>query len=195
MTAAPPPDNEAGTTSLPERVVGFIIATLHNDRGVHAETAISAAAVMTGEYVLRSSGYDYSGLEAGSIIISDIVNQLLFEADGQLTVSDVFINALFSQGIDVSKESWPETIPDEHQVVMDPLEVVARVRAQADQLFIEAQTEPLERAYICAQASALLVAQTRRVLDPNIGKTLALEAMLRGAKCVPLPTSAAANAH
>lgn len=187
-------DNTGTGLALPDSIVAAIIATLQNDRGVHAETAISAAAVLTGEYVLRSSGYDFTGLEPGTIIISDIVNQLLFEADGQLTVSDVFINALFSQGIDVSKESWPENIPDEHQVIMDPLEVVARVRPQIEGLFALSTVEALERAYACAQASALLVAQTRRVLDPNIGKALALEAMLRGAKSVPLP-ALAANAN
>ena len=195
MTNLTGPQNEQSEgNSLPEQIVSFVIASLQNDRGVHAETAISSAAVMTGEFVLRSSGYDYSGLEPGTIIISDVVNQLLFEADGQLTVSDVFINALFSQGIDVSKESWPENIPDEHQVVLDPLEVVSRIRPQVEQLFAQHQVEILERAYLCAQASALLVAQTRRVLDPNIGKALALEAMLRGAKSVPLP-AVAANAN
>ena len=188
--AGTPPDNNAGA-GIPEHIVSCIIETLQNQRGVHAETAISAAAVLTGEFVLRSSGYDFSGLESGSVIISDIVNQLLFEADGQLTVSDVFINALFGQGIDVSKESWPENIPDEHQVVMDPLEIVARIRPRVEQLMLQQQIEGLERAYIGAQATAMLVAQTRRVLDPNIGKTLALEAMLRGAKCVPLPAMAA----
>lgn len=190
------PDGAAAGHPLPERIVSLIVSTLQNDRGVHAETAIASAAVMAGEYVLRSSGYDCTGLDAGTTIISDVVNQLLFEADGQLTVSDVFINALFSQGIDVSKESWPENVPDEHQVMMDPLEVVARLRQQADHLFVMMDVEALERAYICAQAAALLVAQTRRVLDPNIGKALALEAMLRGAKSVPLPAaSAPANAN
>lgn len=180
--------------SLPEQIVSLFISALRNEHGVHAETAISSAAVMTGEFVLRSSGYDYTGLEPGAIIISDVVNQLLFEADGQLTVSDVFINALFSQGIDVSKESWPENIPDEHQVVLDPLEVAARIRPQLEQLFAQHEVDALERAYICSQATALLVAQTRRVLDPNIGKALALEAMLRGAKSVPL-RAAVANAN
>lgn len=191
MNTVGTPDETATGHTLPDRVVSLIVSLLRNERGIHAETAIASAAVMAGEYVLRSSGYDYSGLEPGTTIISDVVNQLLFEADGQLTVSDVFINALFSQGIDVSKESWPESIPDEHQVMMDPLEVVARLRPQSDQLFVMMEIEALERAYACAQAAALLVAQTRRVLDPNVGKTLALEAMLRGAKSVPLPAMAA----
>lgn len=187
-----PPEQGADTdAAVPEHIVSCIIETLQSDRGIHAETAISSAAVLTGEYVLRSSGYDYSGLEPGSVIISDIVNQLLFEADGQLTVSDVFINALFGQGIDVSKESWPENIPDEHQVIMDPLEIVARIRPRVEQMMIQHGIEGLERAYVGAQATAMLVAHTRRVLDPNVGKTLALEAMLRGAKCVPLPATAA----
>lgn len=192
MSSPPAPS----TKELPERLVALVIETLRNDRGVHAETAIAASAVLAGECVLACAGYDTSGLEPGSMITSDVVNQLLFEAEGQLTVSDYFMNALFGQGIDVSKESWPEAIPDEHQVMLDPMEIVARLRPQALGMFEQVQAEPLERAYAAAQATALLVAHTRRVLDPNIGKALALEAMLRGAKSVPMPSSSiAANSN
>lgn len=182
----PPASDTSNAPALPEQIVMLVITALQNERGVHAETAISAAAVLTGELVLRSSHFDFSALTPGSAILSDEVNHILFEAEGQLTVSDIFINALYSQGIDVSKESWPENVPDEHQVIMEPLEIVATIRPQIASLFAAQQIDGLECAYACAQATALLVAQTRRVLDPNIGKTLALEAMLRGAKTVPL---------
>lgn len=186
--ANPSQTNAQARDQLPQRIVALLIKTINNERGVHAETAIAAAAVLTGEIVLSVSGYDLSGLEPGSAVFSDVVNQLLFEAEGHLTVSDVFFNALYSQGIDVSKESWPENIPEEHQVMLDPLQIVARARAQLNTLFESQPLEPLDRAYAAAQATALLVAETRRVLDPNIGKALALEAMLRGAKTVPLPS-------
>lgn len=186
--ANPSQTNAQARDQLPQRIVALLIKTINNERGVHAETAIAAAAVLTGEIVLSVSGYDLSGLEPGSAVFSDVVNQLLFEAEGHLTVSDVFFNALYSQGIDVSKESWPENIPEEHQVMLDPLQIVARARAQLNALFESQPLEPLDRAYAAAQATALLVAETRRVLDPNIGKALALEAMLRGAKTVPLPS-------
>ncbi len=168
------------------RIAVIIVGSITTESGIHAETAIVSAGVLAGEYVLRASGFDFSELESGTAVFSDVVNRLLFEEENDLTVSDVFMNALFAQGIDVSKNSWPETIPDVHQVVLDPLHVVARIRPQIKALFEEdpAATD-LERAYIAAQATAYLVAQTRRVLDPNIGKTLALEAMLRGAKTVP----------
>lgn len=186
--ANPSQTNAQARDQLPQHIVALLIKTINNERGVHAETAIAAAAVLTGEIVLSVSGYDLSGLEPGSAVFSDVVNQLLFEAEGHLTVSDVFFNALYSQGIDVSKESWPENIPEEHQVMLDPLQIVARARAQLNALFESQPLEPLDRAYAAAQATALLVAETRRVLDPNIGKALALEAMLRGAKTVPLPS-------
>ncbi len=186
--ANPSQTNAQARDQLPQRIVALLIKTINNERGVHAETAIAAAAVLTGEIVLSVSGYNLSGLEPGSAVFSDVVNQLLFEAEGHLTVSDVFFNALYSQGIDVSKESWPENIPEEHQVMLDPLQIVARARAQLNALFESQPLEPLDRAYAAAQATALLVAETRRVLDPNIGKALALEAMLRGAKTVPLPS-------
>lgn len=182
----PDTPTQAQGQSLPDQIVGLIISLLRNDRGVHAETAIAAAAVMTGECVLRAAGHDLSTFEPGSVIMSDKVNELLFEGDGQMTISDFFFNALFSQGIEVGKDSWPEQIPDDHQVMLDPLEVAARLREGFGVLCDAAGLPALERAYACAQATAQLVAQTRRVLDPNIGKALALEAMLRGAKTAPV---------
>jgi hypothetical protein len=173
-------------TDLPDRLAAVIIAALQTDKGVHAESAIATAAVLTGEYTLRAAGLDISTTQPGTPIFSDVVNRLLFEAEGQLTISDVFINALFAQGIDVSKQSWPETVPEAHQVMMDPLQVAARLRPHINNVFAAHETiDPLERAYQCASATALLVAQTRRVLDPDIGKALALESMLKGAKTVP----------
>lgn len=179
--------HSTGFRDLPERLVALIIAALKNDQGnVHAETAIATAAVLTGEYVLRFHVPDMSGLQPGSAILNDEVNQTLFEREDRLKISDVFFNALFAQGIDVGKNSWPDSIPDENQVMMNPLEVVARLRPQAEILFDTCQTERLERAYVSATATALLVSETRKVLDPNIGKALALEAILLGAKSVPI---------
>lgn len=191
-TTSPSPSPTAAQTrdQIPERIAELIISTIKTDQGVHAETAIATSAVLTGEIVLIASGYDLNGLEPGTAVFSDMVNQLLFEAEGHLTISDVFFNALFSQGIDVSKESWPENIPDEHQVMLDPLQIISRIRPQLTALFESTPMERLDRAYAAAQATALLVAHARRALDPNIGKALALEAMLRGAKTVPLPTEA-----
>lgn len=174
----PPPE-------LPEKVAAIIVSALQSDKGIHAETAIASAAVMTGEYTLRAAGIDTSRMTGGQPIFSDQVNHLLFDADGQLTISDVFINALFSQGIGVGKDSWPD-VPEKHKVMMDPLQVVARVRGQIDLLFDAEKLDLLERAYQAASATALLVAQTRFVLNPDIGKSLALEAMLKGAKTVPI---------
>lgn len=171
-------------------IAAILVETIKSERGIHAETAIVSAGALTGEFVLRASGFDYSGLEPGTAVFSDVVNQLMFEAEDQLTVSDVFMNALFAQGIEVGKESWPDDIPEMHQVVLDPLQVVARARPRIDELF-EHHTNNgtpltmLERAYLAAQATAYMVAQARRALDANIGKTLALEAILRGAKSVP----------
>lgn len=175
---------------LPERIATLIVTALRNERGVHAETAIATAAVLVGECVLRAHIANLSDLPPQSALLSDDVNRTLFEGDHELTISDVFINALFAQGIDVSTRSWVETIPEEHQLILDPLAVIARIRPRLEDAFTQAGAhEMLERAYATASATALLVAQTRKVLDPNIGKALALESILRGAKTVPLPTA------
>lgn len=176
-----------GARDMPEQIASLIVSALRSDRGVHAETAIATAAVLVGECVLRAHVSNLSDLPPGSPLLSEAVNRSLFEGEGQLTLSDVFINALFAQGVDVSTASWIETIPDENKVLFDPLEVLARLRPELEAAFVRAGIHPmLERAYIAASATALLVAQTRKVLDPAVGKALALDAILRGAKTVPL---------
>ncbi len=184
-TATHPGATSPSAQASASQIVGLLVATLKNEKGVHAESAIAAAAVLTGEYVQQAANLDFAGIEPGSMILSDKVNELLFESDQQMTISDYFFNALFSQGIEVGKETWPENIPEENQVMFDPLQVAARLRGEMNKLLSDLP-DALERAYACAQATALLVAQARRVLDPNIGKALALEAMLKGAKTVPL---------
>ena len=173
------------------RIASVIVDSLRSERGVHAETAIASAGVLAGEFVLRAHIANLSDLPTGTPIFNDDVNRTLFDGeDGVLTVSDVFYNALFSQGIDVSSKSWAETIPEAHQIILDPLQVAARVRLTLEQVFEEAAVfEMLERAYAATAATALLVAQTRKVLDPAIGKALALDAILRGAKTVPLEST------
>jgi hypothetical protein len=172
---------------VPERLVALVVSNLKDGRGIHAETAIAAVGTLAGEYVLRKHIGSFDGLVPGSSVSNDEVNQILFEDTSRLTISDIFMNALFGQGIDVGKSSWPETIPEENQVMMDPLEVVARLRPQVESLFeVAGLSDFLERAYAATSATAIMVAQARKVLDPNIGKALALEAMLRGAKTVPV---------
>lgn len=177
-------------TAVVERLATLIIETLHNERGVHAETAIATSATLVGECVLRAHIANLTDLPPRSTIINEDVNRSLFEGEQKFTVSDVFINALFSQGLSVSTESWAENIPDQHRLIMDPLEVLARIRPKIEDFFASAEIfEMLERAYVAASVTAFIVAQTRKVLDPAIGKTLALDAILRGAKTTPILTS------
>src|SRR3954464_4722723 len=51
-----------------------IIAGVANAKGVHAETAISAAARMAGTYLLRSTGLPLGNYAAGTPILCDLVD-------------------------------------------------------------------------------------------------------------------------
>jgi len=53
-----------------------ILSKLATEKGVHAETAVSAAARMAGTLVLRSCRLPLEGLKPGSPIFSDQVDQL-----------------------------------------------------------------------------------------------------------------------
>ena len=53
---------------------GLILGRLADERGVHAETAISAAARMAGTFMLRSFGLPLEGMEPGSAVLSEAAN-------------------------------------------------------------------------------------------------------------------------
>lgn len=180
--------NNSISQDLSPKIASLVVETLRGERGVHAETAIASSAALVGEFVLRAHIANLSDLPPGTPILSDEVNKTLFDRDdGNLTLSDIFYNALFALGLDVSTESWAQEIPEDHKMMFDPLEVAARVRAPLEDMFAQAGVfEMLERSYAAAAATALLVAQTRKVLDPAVGKALALDGIMRGAKTVPL---------
>src|SRR4030095_16275817 len=52
-----------------------VISLLANGRGVHAETAISAAARMAGTFVLRSCRLPVSNFKPGTPIYSDLIDE------------------------------------------------------------------------------------------------------------------------
>lgn len=53
----------------------LILAKLTDERGVHAETAVSAAARMAGTFLLRSLDLPITKLEPGAPVLSDAANE------------------------------------------------------------------------------------------------------------------------
>src|SRR5262245_28689442 len=100
-----------------------IISLLATDRGIHAETAISAVSRMAGTFALRSCGLQLAQFAPGSPILGDVIDErgqkVLHTLDAALASLDV---ALDPQKLDY-------TLPEANTPHMNLAEVQALLDA------------------------------------------------------------------
>src|SRR5262249_43532492 len=100
---------------------GLILGRLADERGVHAETAISAAARMAGTFMLRSFGLRLEGMEPGSAVLSEAANDrgplLLNTLGAGLNALDVLLE----------RDKLRADFPDDNRPHMTVIEVQERL--------------------------------------------------------------------
>jgi hypothetical protein len=156
-----------------------IISKLATGRGVHAETAISAAARMAGTLRLQSSGLPLADFEPGTSILSDLMDDL-----GQQLVH-VFEQALASLEIELDPSRFDYDLADDHNPRMELLEVQGVLDAPFRSIMEKHGLTREEGAGAAAVAAAILVQKTAAVLDPHVGYVVAVYGMVESCKVVP----------
>jgi hypothetical protein len=168
-----------GETQAAQQFFECIFAKLRDEQGVHAETAVSAAARMAGTFLLRDCGLPIERLEPGAPVLSDAVN-----AQGPLLVE---ILGLALQGL---------------QVPIDPARAAAAAERAAKPrltvLQMQALLEPgmtgIKDAHrltygVAARSAALATASFVKacasVLEPDAAFGIATYGFVEGAKTVP----------
>jgi hypothetical protein len=162
-----------------------ILTKLTTERGVHAETAISAAARMAGTYMLRSSGLPLERFTPGTPVFSDIMNErgpLLLR-----TVDEV----LESMNIAINPRRVDCNIPDEHQPHMDLLEMQTLLDPAFEAVFRKYQLTVEEGAYAAAIGTAVMIQKTAGVINPYLGYAIAANGIVESCKTVPVAAVAA----
>src|SRR5436189_5213035 len=96
-----------------------IIAGLANEKGVHAETAISAAARMAGTFLLLSTGLPLTNFEAGRSILCDLVDE-----QGQ-EVLGLIDQALASMNVPFDPSRVDYDVPEAHSPMLDLMQTQA----------------------------------------------------------------------
>jgi hypothetical protein len=156
-----------------------ILEKLRNEQGVHAETAIAAAARMAGTFLLRSFNLPIENLTPGDAVLSDAANEK----------GPVLINVLegvlkqIGVSLDPGKISLDQQSGDKPHFSV--IETQALVENSLAEVKSKHQLDYEEAARAAAITTAFFVKECSSVLDPHAGFSIALYGFVEGSKTVP----------
>lgn len=172
-----------------EGVIQRVCAYVQDNRGVHIETAIAAAGSLAGVAMLRSTGLPLPASEPGKPAMF-----LAAEVNERGAALLQFMSSVCPRlGLDGSFTTT--NVPAEHQpkknMNLGVLDWVRDLEGPCNQLLDEQRIEPVLRPQAYAISALKLVKAGEQVLDPAVGKALALSAMVASSKTAPYRTGEA----
>lgn len=156
-----------------------IIETLTDERGAHAETCVAGAARMAGTFLFRSFGLPTQNLDPGSPVFSELANQR-----GPVLV-EVLKSALQGLKVPVDESNMDDEPRTDHQPLINLAETQRKLEKKLTVITTAHGLDNESAARACALATALLMHQTRSVLDPSISFDIAVYGFVQGTKTVP----------
>ena len=163
-------------------IASLIINDLATERGAHAETCVTAAARMGGTLLFRTFGLPTAHLPVGAPILSDIANER-----GPLLV-EVMKSGLAGLGIVVDESKVSAGPTPEHRPLISIIETQQKLDEKIADIAASHGLYGDTAARACALSAALLIYQTRSVLDPSVGFGLAVYGFVEGTKSNPIPS-------
>lgn len=160
-----------------------VIAALQTERGVHAETAIAAAARMAGTFLFRSFGFDLKGIAPGQAVLSEAANTA---GPGLIRVLS---GALAEIGIALDEQKLGAGQLDANRPALDFLATQARLEPRFAAIRAQHGLSLTEAADAAAIATAFLIHQCARVLDPSAAFGVAVYGFIEGTKTAPGPVA------
>jgi hypothetical protein len=158
----------------------LLLQALTTDRGLHAETAIVAAARMAGTYLFRSFHFPAKGITPGQPVFSTKSDEeipLLLRTVERTLLALKFPEPYFEG----------HKIPDGHE----PALTISQTRKVLDEgiegVMIKYKLTFEQIAHSCAIVSARLIRMTADKLNPAIGFSLCEKGFIEGAKTMPDP--------
>jgi hypothetical protein len=151
--------------------------------GGHLETDITAAASLAGSLVFRASVTIPPGAAPGTPVIGQEGHEGAQILLGYLT------NAA---GQELGSEGWTRNMPPGHEPCLGPTESVSRLQAPFEEVALACGLEPRFYPFIAATAALRLILAGRDagILDPEVGKPLALFFLRAACRTVPPALSA-----
>ena len=179
----------------------FLIDSYRNERGVHSETVIGAAAALAGESILRAvelelpeKGWVTSERASDAVFgqpgeggLWDYIRQGAIEAGARMDelpgAKDVAGRVMDAIGSD----SFPPiSVPKQHYPHEWPPNACPRLRGDLEKIFAKHKLTGLDTAQAVVLAIVLLIMKTKDVLPPAVGANLAIEIMIGVTHMAPL---------
>jgi hypothetical protein len=179
-------------------IVNCLIAGYRNERGVHAETAIGAAAALAGEFALRSTA---SKLPDSGWVFSPETSQLIFGDPGlcdmllETALQAGAAEADLPQSVELAKRIAgavggspfpPLSVPQQHYPHEWSPNACVKFRAEIERIAATHQLSKLETVVAIVMAIQSLIVQAKSALSPAIAARLAMEIMGGVSHMVPL---------
>jgi hypothetical protein len=170
-------DLVATATQLKEWLYG----ALKNDKGLHVETLVSSASRLSGAALLRSFNLDLSKLQPGSAVFSDLAN----EAGPQLM--NYLGSMLTSNGIALDNDVAGADPGPDHASQLHFTDTLAKLGPEARAILARAGLDDALGARALILACAMIIFDTREVVDPSVSFGIAIAGLVEGSKTVPPP--------
>jgi hypothetical protein len=154
-----------------------IRTALQDERGVHLETALTAAGYLAGAALLRDAGVDLDKLTPGSYVIVDGVNE-----EGPKLLELTF-DMIHQAG--VANAPPVDPVPPDHAPRRDYAGLMQTLQPIFFEIVERHRLPEGAHPYVAARAAAQMILAGQNHLDPRISKAVLTQAMVQGAKTVP----------
>ncbi len=156
---------------------------IKTDLGVHAETAVAAAARMAGTFLFRSFGFALGDVQPGQAVFSDKGNE-----QGPVLVS--IMGAILTQlGISPGEKTHGDESPSQLRPNQDFLSTQRSLEPNFLSIAEQHGLSGQSAAYAAAAATAILIQRASKVLDPREAFDIAVYGFIEGTKTAPDPVS------
>ncbi len=166
-----------------EKFSAATIQLLQDERGVHAETAIAAAARMAGTFLFRSFNSPLDDATPGQPVLSEQANE-----QGP-RLMQILVGVLEQIGIVVDQEVISQPTDPEHEPLLGFLDTQKKLEPEFAAIRESFGLSLGEAAEAVAIATAMLIRQCTEVLDPSVAFGIALYGFVQGTKTYPAPLS------
>lgn len=162
--------SEFGTTAM---------QTFDQGGAFPAETVIGAVARMAGSFLLRSFGLSLSGIQPGSVVLSEQANE-----QGPRLIQ-LLGGALQSIGVTLDKSKVAAAQASPRGLKESFLQTQSALETQFGAVRDKYGLTDGEAADSAAVATALLIKNCSQSLDPHVGFNLAVYGLIEGSKTAP----------
>lgn len=157
------------------------IETLKTERGIHAETAIAGTARMAGTFLFRSFNFSLKDAKPGSPVLSDQAN------DQGPRLIQILAGFLERMGVKLDEQKLGNSPGPQNQPLLHFLETQKQLEPKYTAIVRRLGLSFQDSADSAALATALVIQQSSRALDPNIAFGIAVYGFVEGSKTVPEP--------